>query len=1093
MQANSYRLLLIVAVSLYTHYLVGQAPTLTTTNADTISYVEGSGSKLLDESIVASSSANNSRFDGGHVRFLANYKADEDSLFIQGTNPPVSYNWDDVNGTMTFTAKNGEIAYQTAFRSVRYLNKSNHPDVSIREIEFSVTDKNGSVTLKKLIKIQAVNDAPWMYLDESSNQKDTLNYATAKGTALEICPDIFDVEGDDYSLSITGIANASGEAAVSSNAQCLTYTPESDFTGTEYLSIDIADANNSSVSNTAVLQVFVSDVPEVSNVNLDLSYVENDGLKAIHPDLTILYSNQELTSATVKISSNYKSSEDTLVYNGEETSISKTWDDNSGQLTLTGTVNKDTYREVLRNIKYQNKSENPDTETRTISVQVSDGSLESSIITSSISIESVNDAPYVYTDSENARSDTINYTTNEDEILKFCPKISDVESDDYNVELVTTDDFLSTVSLEDFCVNFTPASNITDAQYFSLKVSDKNDSSLFTSTIVEVNINPVNDAPWIVDNGVAVDTVYYGIDINQTVEICLEAEDIESDEVSLSSVPGPYAFGNVSGISGLCFSYTPNLDEVGDEYLKAIVCDNATNSLCDTVIVHVQIPGTNTAPEFSISDSDTVIRGVLVMSQLQETLQVLNRERDELVLDTAYLATQSGTLEVEVSENVAYTYKPEPSDSIINNAIFLKVCDGRSPSLCDEIVIDISINYSPEMIDTMGLSLDTLSFSMLENTQFDTCFTLVDLNNQSIFYSSIQSNRNGVLNANIDNQTNDICFSYNPEADFVGTEEFILSLCDNGDPEGCTVIVIDFAVYDTNTSPIFIYEADSSLQDFSFSFNENDSLTEVISLYDMENDLLAIDTVIGLPAGLSITIEGDSLMLDYQPPENIWGNYQTTVIVCDNNPFHLCSELGLNFDVLPVNAAPLVNTDSVEIFSSELVSVNVLANDLDPENEGLFISEFIAQSLNLGVVSLGDTSIFYTPDPDEYKGSDVISYTVCDGGIPQACVETTLTIVFSLPVPELSIYEAFSPNGDGINDRWFVEGIREYPQNQVTILDQYNNIVFQVSGYDNRENVWTGEIGKPGSTELLENDTYYYVIDLGDGQEALTGYIVLRR
>jgi gliding motility-associated-like protein len=67
--------------------------------------------------------------------------------------------------------------------------------------------------------------------------------------------------------------------------------------------------------------------------------------------------------------------------------------------------------------------------------------------------------------------------------------------------------------------------------------------------------------------------------------------------------------------------------------------------------------------------------------------------------------------------------------------------------------------------------------------------------------------------------------------------------------------------------------------------------------------------------------------------------------------------------------------------------------------------------------------------------------------------------------------DAFTPNGDGINDRWLVNLIACYTKALVEVFNRYGNRVFRS---DNYQNDWDGRWeGKP-----VPDGTYYYVITL---------------
>lgn len=91
-----------------------------------------------------------------------------------------------------------------------------------------------------------------------------------------------------------------------------------------------------------------------------------------------------------------------------------------------------------------------------------------------------------------------------------------------------------------------------------------------------------------------------------------------------------------------------------------------------------------------------------------------------------------------------------------------------------------------------------------------------------------------------------------------------------------------------------------------------------------------------------------------------------------------------------------------------------------------------------------------------------------------------VTIQYRLNIPN-----AFSPNGDNINDKWRIGNIHYYPQATIQVFNRYGQPMFSSKG--NRE-PWDGRF----KGNLLEPATYYYVIEPGDGRR-FGGWVVLLR
>jgi gliding motility-associated-like protein len=88
----------------------------------------------------------------------------------------------------------------------------------------------------------------------------------------------------------------------------------------------------------------------------------------------------------------------------------------------------------------------------------------------------------------------------------------------------------------------------------------------------------------------------------------------------------------------------------------------------------------------------------------------------------------------------------------------------------------------------------------------------------------------------------------------------------------------------------------------------------------------------------------------------------------------------------------------------------------------------------------------------------------------------------------LFIYNTFTPNGDGINDTWFIGNIGLFPNNEVAIFNRYGAQMYHANAYDNLKTVWDGTIlGTP-----VPDATYYYVIYTGTGKTYRGSVTIIR-
>jgi gliding motility-associated-like protein len=89
-------------------------------------------------------------------------------------------------------------------------------------------------------------------------------------------------------------------------------------------------------------------------------------------------------------------------------------------------------------------------------------------------------------------------------------------------------------------------------------------------------------------------------------------------------------------------------------------------------------------------------------------------------------------------------------------------------------------------------------------------------------------------------------------------------------------------------------------------------------------------------------------------------------------------------------------------------------------------------------------------------------------------------------ISPVNLINAFSPNGDGINDTWTITGIETYPRANVQIYARSGGKVYESTGYAVPFN------GNINGT-ALPTGIYYYIINLNAGCSLLSGSLTLIR
>ncbi|NJL11764.1 MAG: T9SS type B sorting domain-containing protein [Microscillaceae bacterium] len=240
-------------------------------------------------------------------------------------------------------------------------------------------------------------------------------------------------------------------------------------------------------------------------------------------------------------------------------------------------------------------------------------------------------------------------------------------------------------------------------------------------------------------------------------------------------------------------------------------------------------------------------------------------------------------------------------------------------------------------------------------------------------------------------------------------------------------------------------------------------------------------------------------VVSYIPFRDFTGTEEFSYEICNTNLPPDCGTGSIIFTVEPcLNQNPIAqddtyNTDNCN--TSEVIA-NVLVNDEDPEN-GLLLVTPINPTLTPGggIFSLGANGNFsYTPS-ESFVGVDSVRYEVCDNGQGSVsgqirkCAEAVIYFQV-LGCETVFIPEGFSPNGDGINDRLVILGNERF-RIQLKVFNRYGNLVYESEDY---QDDWDGKANRGNLIgDRLPDGTYFYVVDLRNGQSPLRRYLTIRR
>jgi gliding motility-associated-like protein len=111
--------------------------------------------------------------------------------------------------------------------------------------------------------------------------------------------------------------------------------------------------------------------------------------------------------------------------------------------------------------------------------------------------------------------------------------------------------------------------------------------------------------------------------------------------------------------------------------------------------------------------------------------------------------------------------------------------------------------------------------------------------------------------------------------------------------------------------------------------------------------------------------------------------------------------------------------------------------------------------------------------------------------LPAAAVTQPIKIV-DIEGAELIVRKAISPNGDGINDFLYIEGVKDHPENNIVIINRNGVKIAEIKNYDNSSRVFTGKSTVNG--QMQPAGTYFYMIEIkvNGSIQRDKGYFVLK-
>jgi VCBS repeat-containing protein len=850
----------------------------------------------------------------------------------------LAVSWDDTTGGTT-TLPDGTPIFSVRFRITGAPSNTSSLTINGTPTAYEVTD--GFQTLPS-------SSVPGQIYIDQPNRAPVLanlpNQAVDEQALLSFTAAATDADGSAQTLAFSLDSGFPTGAAINSASGLFSWTPtEAQGPGTYPITVRVTDNGSPPLSDTRTFTVTVIEVNGAPSALADAYNLNEDStLNQSLPGVLANDTDPDGSPLTAVLVAN--PTHGTLSLNG------------NGSFTYTPSLN------------YNGLD--------TFTYRASDGSLTSGITTVTLTVAPVNDTPV-------AANDT--HTTAEDTVLNVAaPGVlgndTDADGNPLSALLVST----VTHGTLNLSANggfiYTPSSNYAGADSFTYRATDGSSTSGVTT--VSITITPVNDIPV-----AANDAQYFTLEdtrLNVAAAAGILTNDFDADGSALTALlvstttNGVLVLTNNGG-----FTYLPNTNANGVDHFTYWATDGVSTSALATVTLTVQ--AVNDAPV--ATGESYVVAEDSVLSLAAPGVLSNDSDLDGDALRAVLVSgVANGTL--NLNTNGSFTYTPNANYSGSDSFTY-RANDGSLNSA----VTTVNITVTP--INDAPVAGNDGPYFTPEDTRLNVAAPSGVLANDSdadadaLTVLLVDTTANGTLTL-----TNNGGFSYLPNANFNGTDQFTYRATDGTAVSALTTVTL--IVQSGNDAPVAVGESHVVAEDSVLTIGAPGVLSNDT---DSDGDVLRAVLVSGVAHGtLNLNTNG---AFTYTPSANYSGADSFTYRATDGTLNSAVTTVSIT--VTAINDVPVAVNDG-QYFTLEDTRLNVaatsgvLTNDTDGDGESL--TALLIDTTTNGVLTLTNNGGFtYLPNTN-FNGTDHFTYRVSDGVSTSALAIVTLTVqaVNDLPV-----------------------------------------------------------------------------------------------
>jgi hypothetical protein len=590
--------------------------------------------------------------------------------------------------------------------------------------------QGGNVSSTVTIGVAALNDAP---------TTTDLNLNTEEDVAVSGQIMATDVDGDVLNYSLTA-APQNGVLILNAATGEFTYTPNTNYNGTDSFVVTISDGNGGTTTSTVTVGVApANDAPTVSPI----------ALSDINEDGNLIITQNDLLVGAGDIDGDALTAINLAVTTGSGSVV----DNGDGTWTFTPSINWNGAVDFAFDV-FDGTTTVPNT--------------------ASLTVLSVNDAP---------TTANIALTTNEDAAVSGQVTANDIDGDVLSYTTTTAPQngvLILNAATGEF--TYTPNTNYNGSDSFVVTISDGNGGT--TTSTITVGVAPVNDAPVAVADAITTDE-----DTSVVVDVRANDSDIDGDSLTVVAVTqGTNGSVVIDALSGNPI-YTPNSDFNGSDSFTYTINDAQGGTSTTTVNITVNAVDDPSVliPDWENIDEDTTLNGNVLDndSDVDSNLEITSFSVSGTNYNAGDTATINGVGTLLMLANGDYILTPALNYNGSLPAVAYTTNTGLTSTL--NITVD-PVNDEP--------LATALNITTNEDVAVTDQVIATDIDGDSLSYTITSSAANGSVVIDADTGV----FTYTPDADYNGSDNFVVTVTDGkGGSSTSTVDIVVTPVADAPT------------------------------------------------------------------------------------------------------------------------------------------------------------------------------------------------------------------------------------------------------------------------------------------------------